>query len=186
MMIVILNSLCLCCIESPVFLKIAFVRHLPLFSVLFECCMYGAFALTTPLRDPSLLAVSLCEIKIITYLRAYYRVFGSLNFTLHGLASMLRSSELGLIWCLGKTVWLFFQVTSRVMYIACRTERRNLKMTLQSEKNTLISELSSISKYTDTNISICGTQLVLQQEEKHPLTYKLSTFNGEQHRSSHY
>lgn len=59
-------------------------------------------------------------------------------------------------------------------------------MTLQSEKNTLISELSSISKYTDTNISICGTQLVLQQEEKHPLTYKLSTFNGEQHRSTHY
>lgn len=59
-------------------------------------------------------------------------------------------------------------------------------MNLQSEKSTLISELSSISRYTDTNISICGTHLVLQQEEKHPLTNKLSTFNKEQHCSSHY
>lgn len=59
-------------------------------------------------------------------------------------------------------------------------------MSLQSEKNTLISELFSIFSYTDTNISICGTYLILQQEEKHPLTNKLSMFNGEQHRNSHY
>lgn len=77
-------------------------------------------------------------------------------------------------------------MTSRVTRIACSIERRIKKLRLQSQKSTLLSELPSLARYTDTNISIYATQFVLQQGEKYPLTYKLSMFNGERHRRSHY
>lgn len=129
---------------------------------------------------------SVCEMKIIIHFWAHYMLFGGLNFPLHGLTSVLRSSEL----CLSLMPWVgsvtLFQVTSMVTHIACGIERRIQNLSLPSQKNTLILEPFSLARYTDTNVSICGTQFVLQQGEKHPSTYKLHTFNGEQHRRSHF
>lgn len=56
--------------------------------------MYSVFILTIPLRVPLFVCASVCEMKIIVQLWANYMAFVGLNFSLHGLASVLRSSEL--------------------------------------------------------------------------------------------
>lgn len=96
---VIPNPSCLHCIETLVSLKVVFVTHLSLFPV--GWCIYAHNTFKSCVIVKSVCA-SVCEMKIIIHFWAHYMVFGGLNFPLHGLTSVLRSSEL----CLSLMPWV--------------------------------------------------------------------------------
>lgn len=83
------NPSCLNCTVTLVSLKSVFVRYLSLLTVGFDFIFFFLYTHTSRICFIVIgICASACKMKKIVHLWSNYMFFGSLNFPLHGLASV--------------------------------------------------------------------------------------------------